>query len=131
MFILDNGVLKPTTGFDKNVTGEKTGTSAERTRNHVKLHWKYPEGISNKQPGQGCKSRLSNSPTALATVLDEIRGNILTISGMAFQDVWNLELSRLKRCCIHVVTSEKRMVPFCAYYLTSADGKRLYNPDNW
>ncbi|MDY6881963.1 MAG: hypothetical protein SV686_17145 [Thermodesulfobacteriota bacterium] len=126
MFVLDKGVLKATTGSDKNDTGEKKGTSAERTRQYVKLHWKVPEPMSGKQSGQGCKTRLSSGPMSWSAVLDDIRSNILTISGMAFQDVWNLELSRLKRCCVHVVTAEKKMVPFCAYYLTAADGKRLY-----
>jgi hypothetical protein len=44
---------------------------------------------------------------------------------MAFQDAWNIDLERLKRCCVHVITPGKKLVPFCAYYLTSATGQRL------
>lgn len=55
---------------------------------------------------------------------------ILSVSMMAFQDCWTLDIERLQRCCIHVVTSDGRLVPFCAYYLTSRDGKRLYRDIN-
>jgi uncharacterized radical SAM superfamily Fe-S cluster-containing enzyme len=50
----------------------------------------------------------------------------LTITGMPFQDVWTLDLHRLKRCCVHVVTNSKRLIPLCAFYVTSITGKRLY-----
>jgi hypothetical protein len=50
----------------------------------------------------------------------------LTITCMPFQDVWTLDLDRLRGCCGHVVTPAKRIVPFCAYYLTSTGGERLY-----
>ena len=45
---------------------------------------------------------------------------------MAFQDAWNIDLERLQRCCIHVVTTGLKLIPFCAYYLTSSHGQRLY-----
>jgi uncharacterized radical SAM superfamily Fe-S cluster-containing enzyme len=50
----------------------------------------------------------------------------LTITGMPFQDVWTLDLERLKGCCVHVVTSNNRLVPLCAFYATSLTGERLY-----
>jgi 7,8-dihydro-6-hydroxymethylpterin dimethyltransferase len=61
-------------------------------------------------------------------LLEQIIQNNLTISCMPFQDIWNLELDRLRACCGHLVTRERRIVPFCAYYLTGAGGQRLY-PD--
>ncbi len=50
----------------------------------------------------------------------------LAISGMLFQDVWNIDLDRLKQCYIHVVSQDKKLIPFCAYNLTSVDNKCLY-----
>jgi hypothetical protein len=47
---------------------------------------------------------------------------------MAFQDAWNLDLERLRECFIHVVAPDRRIVPFCAFNLTSAAGKSLYRP---
>jgi hypothetical protein len=45
---------------------------------------------------------------------------------MAFQDVWNLDLERLRGCCIHIVSPEGKLIPFCAYNLTSNQGEPLY-----
>ena len=50
----------------------------------------------------------------------------LTISAMAFQDAWTLDLERTRGCCIHVATPDNRLVPFCLYNLTAADGRTLY-----
>lgn len=52
--------------------------------------------------------------------------NRFTISSMAFQDAYSLDIERLRGCCIHVVTADKRLVPFCAYNLSSQDGTTLY-----
>jgi len=52
----------------------------------------------------------------------------LSVSAMAFQDAWNLDLERVRDCCIHVVAPDGGLVPFCLYNLTSRDGKRLYRP---
>jgi uncharacterized radical SAM superfamily Fe-S cluster-containing enzyme len=45
---------------------------------------------------------------------------------MAFQDADNLDLDRLRGCCISVISPEGMLVPFCAYNLTSRKGKSLY-----
>lgn len=58
--------------------------------------------------------------------LIQSRQQTFTISAMAFQDVWTLDLERLKGCCIHVLAPDGRLIPFCAYNLTSADGRPLY-----
>jgi uncharacterized radical SAM superfamily Fe-S cluster-containing enzyme len=57
--------------------------------------------------------------------LERARTHYLSISGMPFQDVWTIDLERLQGCCIHVITPQKRLIPFCAYYLTNAAGQRL------
>ena len=49
-----------------------------------------------------------------------------SISGKGFQDVWNIDLGRLRGCCVHSVTDRGELIPFCAFHLTSADGTRLY-----
>ncbi len=52
--------------------------------------------------------------------------NRFTVSAMAFQDALSLDIARVRGCCIHVVTQDGRLVPFCAYNLTSCDGTALY-----
>lgn len=56
----------------------------------------------------------------------ERSSRVLAVSAMAFQDCWTLDLERLKGCCIHVVAPDGRMIPFCAYNLTSMHGETLY-----
>lgn len=50
----------------------------------------------------------------------------LSIGGMAFQDVWNIDLQRVCRCTIHVIGEEGKKYPLCSKYLTSCSGERLY-----
>ncbi len=66
--------------------------------------------------------------------MENHRINTFAVSAMAFQDVWNLDLERVRECCIHVVAPDGRMIPFCLYNLTSAEGKPLYRnkkPSDW
>jgi uncharacterized radical SAM superfamily Fe-S cluster-containing enzyme len=49
-----------------------------------------------------------------------------SVSAMAFQDVWNLDLERVQQCCIHILTVDRRLVPFCLYNVTAVDGRALY-----
>ncbi len=58
--------------------------------------------------------------------LREIATRSFTISAMAFQDADNLDLERLRGCCIAVVSADGRLVPFCAYNLTGRGGRSLY-----
>lgn len=53
-------------------------------------------------------------------------GKRFSISCMAFQDAWTLELERVRGCCIHTQASDGRLVPFCLYNLTATDGTTLY-----
>lgn len=52
--------------------------------------------------------------------------HVLAISAMAFQDAWNLDLERLQGCCIHVSAPDGRLVPFCSWNCTAADGTPLH-----
>lgn len=59
-------------------------------------------------------------------ILNNIRTNIFSISAMAFQDVWNLNMDRVKDCCIHEVSPDGRLIPFCLYNLSDKEGRYLY-----
>ncbi|HML36223.1 MAG TPA: radical SAM protein [Bacillota bacterium] len=62
----------------------------------------------------GCCSDMMDFDTFLARVA----ANGFTVTGMAFQDAYNLDLERLRRCSLHVYDGG-RIVPFCARYLTN------------
>ncbi|WP_243360196.1 radical SAM (seleno)protein TrsS [Fundidesulfovibrio terrae] len=52
--------------------------------------------------------------------------NRFTISCMAFQDAWTIDLERARGCCIHVAAPDGSLIPFCLYNLTSASGRPLH-----
>jgi hypothetical protein len=37
------------------------------------------------------------------------------VGGMHFQDLYNYDIERVKRCVIHYVVPDGRIIPFCAY----------------
>ena len=63
---------------------------------------------------------------SLDGMLYQLRRGRFSVSAMAFQDCHALDLERLEDCYIHIVSPDGRLVPFCAYNLTSEDGTPLY-----
>ena len=59
-------------------------------------------------------------------ILEQINRHSFSLSAMAFQDVWNLDLNRVKDCCIHVVNPQGQLIPFCMYNLTDKNGNAIY-----
>ncbi|MBN2243655.1 MAG: radical SAM protein [Acidobacteria bacterium] len=120
-----DGRLIPTTHFD-SVRRSRPCCSedyARRSIDHVRSRWRYMEpGPMPILPG----NRAGSGPAPEDDLFERIRSHSLSISGMAFQDAWNIDLERLERCCVHVVTPEGKRVPFCAYYMTGTRGRRLY-----
>jgi len=73
-----------------------------------------------------CTESIAGSGNDLDRFLARARTHTFTISGMAFQDAWTLNLERLQGCCIHVAQPDGRLIPFCAFNLTARDGRSLY-----
>jgi 7,8-dihydro-6-hydroxymethylpterin dimethyltransferase len=59
-------------------------------------------------------------------ILESLRSSAFSISAMAFQDAWNMDLERVRDCCIHVVDRAGKLIPFCAYNMTDTKGNSLY-----
>lgn len=69
---------------------------------------KAPEGLD-------LRSLLVNAITkGDYNALGDFHHKSLYIGTMWFQDAWNIDLERLKRCVVHY-TTEEGVVPFCAY----------------
>ena len=112
---MPDGSLHPLAGKSPSICC--TSGSAAKARDFVARAWPYP------RPGQ--------APAGLSlggwdVFLERARTHLFTISGMAFQDAWTLDLERLHRCHIFVMSPEGNLVPFCAYNLTSRKGRSLY-----
>ena len=50
----------------------------------------------------------------------------LTIGGMAFQDAWNIDLMRLRRCSIQIIQKDGKLIPLCGKYLSGCNGSKLF-----
>ncbi len=49
------------------------------------------------------------------SAMSKITWSALMIGAMHFQDAYNYDIERVKRCGIHYVTPDGRIIPFCAY----------------
>jgi hypothetical protein len=112
-----------------------------RTVETVSQRWKLPPAVplQDGSPPAGetaCCSGNNPEATRVEGVLDldlflqEVATRSFTISAMAFQDAENLDLERLRGCCISVVSADGNLVPFCAYNLTSREGRSFYRRQN-
>lgn len=97
----------------------------EKSVNFTARQWSLPTLPMAAAGGCGC-----GEPPAPQDDLDRFlaraRTYTFSLSAMAFQDVWNLDLERLRGCCIHIVSPQGNLIPFCAYNLTSNQGRPLY-----
>ncbi|WP_084637525.1 radical SAM (seleno)protein TrsS [Paludibacterium yongneupense] len=97
-----------------------TSDRAQRARRAVAAQWAAPPALA---PDGCCGGGIS---TVSFDAFLARRRRRLSISAMAFQDAWTLDLERLRDCYIHVATEDTRIVPFCAYNLTAQSGHGLY-----
>jgi hypothetical protein len=93
---------------------------ASKTRDFVMEHWSLPPKTEPTMEGTGI------SLGEWDVLLERARTHMLCISGMMFQDAWNIDLERLRDCCIHVMERDGKTIPFCAYNLSSSSGRSLY-----
>jgi len=58
--------------------------------------------------------------------MSEPNARFFAVSSHAMMDVWNADVHRLERCCIHELTPSGKLIPFCLYNYTSTEGVTLY-----
>jgi tetraether lipid synthase len=120
---------EPLPGCCKPIPAEQ---GALHTITHVSRQWAGPdraagasEPLTAGDPGRAAVSP-SSEPMRLDDFLNRARCHTFTVSAMAFQDAWTMDLERLRDCCIHVLDPRRGLVPFCAYNVTALDGRALY-----
>ncbi|AJE03545.1 radical SAM (seleno)protein TrsS [Geobacter pickeringii] len=111
------------------------GGGIGRTVKTMSRRWSLPEGAKPEQATACCCGSKPEpvrveGPIDLDLFLKGIAARSFTISAMAFQDADNLDMERLRGCCISVISADGRLIPFCAYNLTGRDGKSLYRNRN-
>jgi 7,8-dihydro-6-hydroxymethylpterin dimethyltransferase len=118
----DDGKLIAATKYEGNQKASENAPA--RAQEYVRRHWKYKEPASSFM-SNCCETASAGRTGPPGNLFDRIQSHTLCISGMAFQDAWNIDLERLQRCCVHVATAQGKLIPFCSYYLTDSSGRRL------
>ena len=118
--VLPDGSLFPLTTM---ALGPPTNTDnvADKTRTEVSSLWKYIEDTMDGEDNSN-----GSDDNSWKTFVSRAKTHYLTVSAMAFQDVWTGEVERWERCCIHVVTLDGKLIPFCLFNVTARDGTTLY-----
>lgn len=116
-FQMEDGSLFPMTS---KALGPPTSTDkvARKTREEMSDLWRFVDEVIGGEDDGG--------PDTWGSFLKRAKTHYLTISMMHFQDVWNVETERLQRCCIHTVTPDGRLIPFCLFNINSRNGDTLY-----
>nr|WP_245561099.1 hypothetical protein [Desulfoscipio gibsoniae] len=130
--LMPDGTFMATTRHEpvKSCCGprERAEEGAMKARNFVSNHWASLQPVFKIQEHGsecGCAGQKVQ-PDSMDLFLERARTHTLCISGMAFQDVWNIDLERVKDCCIHTVAPDGKIIPFCVYNLTDKNGRPLY-----
>ncbi len=89
---------------------------ARKAKRFTALHWTAPAGTEANAVPDDFDRFLAQAGAARR----------FTVSAMAFQDAYSLDLDRVRGCCIHVVAPSGRLIPFCLYNLTSTERMPLY-----
>ncbi len=118
--VLPDGSLFPLTTMALGPP-TKTDNVADKTRTEVSQFWKYIEDTMD-----GEDTSRDTDDNSWKTFVSRAKTHYLTVSAMAFQDVWTGEVERWERCCIHVVTLDGKLIPFCLFNTTARDGTTLY-----
>ncbi|WHH60490.1 radical SAM (seleno)protein TrsS [Petroclostridium sp. X23] len=100
---------------------ETMGSAVEKSRSFVSRRWVRETQVPGTDE-RCCNSGFGEWEDFIARV----KSHGFSITGMLFQDCWNLDLERLKACSLHVLDKDGRIIPFCAYNLSNIEGKRLY-----
>jgi hypothetical protein len=71
-----------------------------------------PEGMTSTKFLKLLGGIFSDSSKAK---LADFTWSLLMVGGMHFQDSYNYDIERVKRCVIHYAVPDGRVIPFCAY----------------
>lgn len=121
----EHGELRPLSGGSccaRKTTSEPTSPeeTAENTRRSVDVtikSWSKPFVPLSGSQSQG---------DAFDEFLARASRETFSLTCMAFQDVWTVDLARLRGCCVHIFRAPGRLIPFCAMNLTNSEGHPLH-----
>lgn len=98
--------LTRNSGSQDSCCSKPASDEALRNRRFVSRRWKRDGSVKSDNPDM----------RDMDAFLARVKSHGFTITGMAFQDAYNLDITRLRRCSLHVYDNGK-IVPFCSYYI--------------
>lgn len=113
-YLREDGILAPMSNYTQNEHDTEETDFVAKTNCYTDKRWRM----------QAAEARKTDTP--LQKFAMRTFTHSFSISGKGFQDVWNIDLGRLRGCCVHIVTGDGKLIPFCAFHLTSETGERLY-----
>lgn len=107
---------------------ERAEEGAIKAKEYVSRKWAFRkvEGKAEGNSEDDNEKAASVKTSGWDEILASIHNNSFSLSAMAFQDAWNVDLERVKDCCIHVVSPDEKLIPFCMYNITNTKGQSFY-----
>ena len=94
----------------QGAAGSNAAEVVRRDRDYVLNKWDLPEDPEEEDEAMDADEIMS-----LDQFLRYYKRHTFTVTGMAFQDLSNLDGERLKRCRVQVLSPDDRLIPFCGY----------------
>lgn len=116
-YLSENGTLQAINNENQNAKLDGHTDFAKKTNEFTNAHWRLPE------------KKVAHSTRPMSKFRVRLGTHTLSITGMGFQDVWNIDIGRLKGCCVQVISQNEKAIPLCAFHLTSITGERLYKDE--
>lgn len=113
-YLSESGRLQAITEEEQNAVLNPGTDFAKKTNAFTNAHWRM------------AKAEKTQEQSRMAAFRARLRDYTLAVTGMGFADVWNIDIGRLKGCCVQVITRRMQAVPLCAFHLTGINGERLY-----
>jgi len=133
LVLSDGNVKSLQRPFEETCSGmEKAEEGATQSISYVARQWSAPSSTERSAiSSECCASPLTGDSRSTDFIsLDDFiaraRTHTFSVSAMAFQDAWSVDLERVRDCCIHVMTPSRHLIPFCAYNFTDTQGHALY-----
>jgi uncharacterized radical SAM superfamily Fe-S cluster-containing enzyme len=114
--VLPNDTLLKLTKKTKTASSSCCDDAHLRNRKFVARRWKRAR--TPIAAGGAGTTAVADDQRDMSVFLERVKSHGFTITCMAFQDAYNLDLERLRRCSLHVFDG-RRTVPFCARYITA------------
>ncbi|NTW71402.1 MAG: radical SAM protein [Eubacteriaceae bacterium] len=111
--VMEDGSLASISADPKDACCSNKEKAIVNARNFIAKKWSFSKRHND---------RIEISPMTRDNNFDEwdlfvnrINNHGFSVTAMAFQDKWNLDLERLQKCRVHIATKDKKLIPFCAY----------------